>query len=88
MITGRSIVQFILFANPAQKAAAEQSRDAAAKNVSRSHHDGNRPADEVLGGGGISSRTISRRNPNAGYCAAVIAPKIRKLEHKLEAEKK
>jgi len=28
------------------------------------------------------------RNPDAGYCAVVIAPKIRKLEHKLEAEKK
>lgn len=26
-------------------------------------------------------------NPNAGYCQFVIAPKIKKLEHKLGAEK-
>jgi peptide-methionine (S)-S-oxide reductase len=28
------------------------------------------------------------KNPNQGYCEFVIAPKIRKLEHKLEAAKK
>ena len=29
-----------------------------------------------------------RRNPNAGYCSYVIAPKVRKLEQQIAAEKK
>jgi peptide-methionine (S)-S-oxide reductase len=29
-----------------------------------------------------------RRNPNAGYCSYVIAPKIKKLEKQIAAEKK
>ena len=28
-----------------------------------------------------------RKNPNAGYCRVVIAPKIMKLEHQLAVEK-
>jgi peptide-methionine (S)-S-oxide reductase len=29
-----------------------------------------------------------RRNPNAGYCSVVIAPKIKKLQKELATEKK
>jgi len=72
----------ILYANDAQKAAAEQSRDAAAKvfrdpivtqivPLTKFW-----PAEEY-------HQDYFARNPNAGYCSFVIAPKIRKLEHAL-----
>ena len=77
----------ILYANDAQKAAAEKSRDAAAKvfrdpivtqivPLTKFW-----PAEEY-------HQDYFARNPNAGYCSFVIAPKIKKLEHTLEAEKK
>ena len=77
----------ILFANAAQKAAAEKSRDAAAK-VFRDPITTEIvpltkfwPAEEY-------HQDYFARNPNAGYCSYVIAPKIKKLEHKLAEEKK
>ena len=77
----------ILYANAAQKAAAEKSRDAAAKvfrdpivtqivPLTKFW-----PAEEY-------HQDYFARNPDAGYCAFVIAPKIKKLEHKLADEKK
>ncbi len=77
----------ILYANAAQKAAAEKSRDAAAKvfrdpivtqivPLAKFW-----PAEEY-------HQDYFARNPNAGYCSFVIAPKIKKLEHKLADEKK
>lgn len=77
----------IMYANEAQKAAAEKSRAAAAK-VFRDPITTEIvpllkfwPAEDY-------HQDYFRKNPNAGYCSYVIAPKIRKLEHALEAEKK
>lgn len=76
----------ILYANDAQKIAAEKSRAAAAK-VFRDPITTEIvpltkfwPAEKY-------HQDYFRLNPNAGYCAYVIAPKIKKLEHKLEATK-
>ena len=77
----------ILYVNDAQKAAATKSRDAAAKvfrdpivtqivPLTKFW-----PAEEY-------HQDYFARNPNAGYCSFVIAPKIKKLEHALEAGKK
>jgi peptide-methionine (S)-S-oxide reductase len=77
----------ILYANPAQKAAAEKSRDAAEKifrdpivtqivPLTKFW-----PAEEY-------HQDYFARNPNAGYCSYVIAPKIKKLQHQLAGEKK
>jgi peptide-methionine (S)-S-oxide reductase len=77
----------ILFADAAQKTAAEKSRDAASK-IFRDPITTEIvplakfwPAEEY-------HQDYFARNPNAGYCSYVIAPKIKKLEHKLEMEKK
>ncbi|HVS54441.1 MAG TPA: peptide-methionine (S)-S-oxide reductase MsrA [Opitutaceae bacterium] len=74
----------ILYTDDAQRTAAEKSRDAAAK-VFRDPITTEIvplkkfwPAEEY-------HQDYFARNPNAGYCAFVIAPKIRKLEHSLEA---
>jgi len=76
----------ILYANDAQKAAAEKSRAKASETfrdpitteivplkkfwVAEKYH-----------------QDYYAKNPNAGYCSMVIAPKIRKLEKKLNAVK-
>ena len=80
----RSIV---LYANEAQKAAAEKSRAAAGK-VFRDPITTEIvplvkfwPAEKY-------HQDYFAKNPGAGYCQFIIAPKIRKLEHALEAEKK
>jgi len=77
----------IMYANAEQKAAAEKSRAEAAK-VFRDPITTEIvpllkfwPAEDY-------HQDYFRKNPNAGYCSYVIAPKIRKLEHVLEAEKK
>ncbi|MCX6954113.1 MAG: peptide-methionine (S)-S-oxide reductase MsrA [Verrucomicrobia bacterium] len=77
----------IMYANEAQKAAAEKSRAAAAQ-VFRDPLTTEIvplakfwPAEEY-------HQDYFRKNPNAGYCSYVIAPKIRKLEHALDAPKK
>jgi peptide-methionine (S)-S-oxide reductase len=73
----------ILYANDAQKAAAEKSRDAAAK-VFRDPITTEIvpltkfwPAEKY-------HQDYFRLNPHAGYCSYVIAPKIKKLKHQLE----
>jgi peptide-methionine (S)-S-oxide reductase len=77
----------ILYANDAQKAAAEKSRGAASK-VFRDPITTEIvpltkfwPAEEY-------HQDYFRRNPNQGYCSFVIAPKIKKLEQEVAAEKK
>lgn len=76
----------ILYANDAQKAAAEKSRAKAAQEfrdpitteivplkkfwVAEAYH-----------------QDYFAKNPNAGYCAYVIAPKVKKLEKQLEKGK-
>jgi peptide-methionine (S)-S-oxide reductase len=75
----------ILYSNPEQKLAAEKSKAAASKifrdpivteivPLKKFW-----PAEEY-------HQDYFARNPNAGYCSYVIAPKIRKLEHLLEAK--
>jgi peptide-methionine (S)-S-oxide reductase len=73
----RSIV---LYANDAQKAAAEKSRDAASK-VFR-----DRITTEILPLTKFWTaedyhQEYFKQHPNEGYCAYVIAPKIKKLQH-------
>jgi peptide-methionine (S)-S-oxide reductase len=76
----------ILYANAAQKTAAEKSRDAAAKifrdpiTTQIVPLEKFWPAEEY-------HQDYFARNPDAGYCSYVIAPKIKKLEHKLAEEK-
>ena len=77
----------ILFANAAQKTAAEKSRDAAAK-VFRDPITTEIVALTKFWPAEEYHQDYFARNPNAGYCSYVIAPKIKKLEHKLAEEKK
>lgn len=77
----------ILFASAEQKAAAEKSKAVAAQTFRDPITTEIVPlkkfwvAEEY-------HQDYFRRNPNAGYCALVIAPKVKKLEKELAAEKK
>ncbi len=77
----------ILFANPAQKAAAEKSREAAAK-VFRDPIVTQIVSLEKFWPAEKYHQDYFARNPNAGYCRFIIAPKIQKLEKDQKAEKK
>jgi peptide-methionine (S)-S-oxide reductase len=77
----------ILYANPAQKAAAEKSRATAAKVFRDPIVTEIVPLEKFWPAEGYH-QDYFRRNPNQGYCQFVIAPKIRKLEHELATEKK
>ena len=77
----------ILFANAAQKAAAEKSRAEAAK-VFRDPITTEIVPLEKFWPAEDYHQDYFAKNPNAGYCAYVIAPKVKKLEHTLEAGKK
>lgn len=77
----------ILYTSPEQKAAAEKSKAAASK-VFRDPITTEIvpltkfwPAEKY-------HQDYFRLNPNAGYCAYVIAPKIKKLEKEIAGEKK
>lgn len=77
----------ILFANAAQKAAAEKSRAVAAK-VFRDPIVTQIVPLEKFWPAEDYHQDYFARNPNAGYCSFVIAPKIKKLAKELAAEKK
>lgn len=84
---GESYRSIILYANPAQKAAAEASK-AAAQKVFRDPITTEIvpltqfwPAEEY-------HQDYFAKNPKAGYCAFVIAPKIKKLQDHFPALKK
>ena len=77
----------ILYANAAQKAAAETSRAAAAK-VFRDPIVTQIVPLEKFWPAEKYHQDYFRLNPNAGYCQFVIAPKIKKLEKEIAAEKK
>lgn len=77
----------ILHANPAQKAAAEKSRAKAAQEF-RDPITTEIVALEKFWVAEDYHQDYFRRNPHAGYCAYVIAPKIKKLEKQIAAEKK
>jgi peptide-methionine (S)-S-oxide reductase len=77
----------ILYSSPEQKAAAEKSKAAAAK-VFRDPITTEIVPLEKFWPAESYHQDYFKRNPNAGYCAVVIAPKIKKLEKELAAEKK
>lgn len=77
----------ILYANDAQKAAAEKSRAKARETFRDPITTEIVPLKKFWPAEGYHQDYFAK-NPDAGYCSFVIAPKIRKLEHKLEAAKK
>jgi peptide-methionine (S)-S-oxide reductase len=77
----------ILYANPAQKAAAEKSKAAAAK-VFRDPITTEIVPLERFWVAEKYHQDYFRLNPNQGYCSYVIAPKIQKLEKELKAGQK
>ena len=77
----------ILYASPEQKAAAEASRAAAAKTFRDPITTEIVPL-ETFWPAEKYHQDYFRLNPNAGYCAYVIAPKVKKLEKQIAAEKK
>ncbi|HVU25240.1 MAG TPA: peptide-methionine (S)-S-oxide reductase MsrA [Opitutus sp.] len=84
---GTSYRSIILYQNAAQKEAAEKSmaeaqttfRDRIVTQIVPLKHFW--PAEDY-------HQDYFEKNPERGYCQMVIAPKVRKLEHKLAAEKK
>jgi len=77
----------ILYANAEQKAAAEKSKAAAAKTFRDPITTEIVPL-EKFWDAEEEHQDFFRRNPNQGYCRVVIAPKIKKLEKEIAAEKK
>lgn len=77
----------ILFTSPEQKAAAEKSRATAAKTFRDPITTEIVPLEKFW----VAEKyhqDYFRLNPNAGYCAYVIAPKVKKLKAEVAAEKK
>ena len=77
----------ILYANEAQKAAAEKSRAKAATEF-RDPITTEIVALEKFWEAEAYHQDYFRRNPNQGYCAYVIAPKVNKLRKELGGGKK
>jgi len=77
----------ILYANAAQKEAAEKSKAVAAK-VFRDPITTEIAPLEKFWVAEKYHQDYFRLNPKAGYCAYVIAPKVKKLKGQIEAEKK
>ena len=80
----RSIV---LYTSLAQKVAAEKSRNRAQEKFSDPITTEIVPLEKFWPAEDYHQDYFAK-HPDQGYCALVIAPKIRKLEHKLEAAKK
>jgi peptide-methionine (S)-S-oxide reductase len=76
----------ILYATPEQKAAAEKSQAVAAKTF-RDRITTEIVPLEKFWPAEKYHQDYFKRNPNAGYCSFVIAPKIKKLKSELAAEK-
>lgn len=76
----------ILYADEAQRAAAEKSRAAAAKGFRDPITTEIAPLKKFWPAEDYHQDYFAK-HPDQGYCAYVIAPKIKKLEHALEAEK-
>jgi len=74
----------ILYSNEAQKAAAEKSRAKAQETFRDPITTEIVPLTKFWPAEDYHQDYFAK-NPNAGYCSFVIAPKIRRLEHKLEA---
>jgi len=76
----------ILYASPAQQAAAEQSKAKAAPAF-RDPITTEIVALEKFWEAEREHQDYFRRNPHAGYCAFIIAPKIKKLEKQIATGK-
>lgn len=76
----------ILYASEAQKLAAETSRAAAQRKFRDPITTEILPLTEFWPAESYHQDYFAK-NPNAGYCQYVIAPKIKKLEHKLSSGK-
>jgi peptide-methionine (S)-S-oxide reductase len=84
--SGTQYRSIILYGSDAQKAAAEKSKAEAQKHFSKPIVTQIVPLQEFY----LSEdyhQDYYRNNPNAGYCRAVIRPKVEKFEKKLKAEK-
>lgn len=79
---GTQYRSIILYHNPAQKAAAEQSRQTAAKQFTRPIVTEIVPLTKFHPAEGYH-QDYFRLNPNQGYCQVVIAPKVQKLKKTL-----
>jgi peptide-methionine (S)-S-oxide reductase len=77
----------ILYATAAQKTAAEVSRAKAAREFRDPITTEIVPL-EKFWEAEPAHQDYFRRNPHAGYCSYVIAPKVKKLEKQIAAEKK
>ncbi|MBI5692172.1 MAG: peptide-methionine (S)-S-oxide reductase MsrA [Verrucomicrobia bacterium] len=77
----------ILYANAEQKAAAERSMAKAAREFRDPLTTEIVPLEKFWEAEAYH-QDYFRRNPKQGYCSYVIAPKIKKLEQQLAAEKK
>jgi peptide-methionine (S)-S-oxide reductase len=77
----------ILYTDLAQKVAAEKSRNKAQETFRDPITTEIVPLKKFWPAEDYHQDYFAK-NPDAGYCSFVIAPKIRKLEHKLEATKK
>ena len=77
----------ILYTDAAQKAAAEKSRAAAAKEFRDPITTEIVPLEKFWPAEDYH-QDYFRKHPGQGYCAVVIAPKIKKLQQQLAGEKK
>lgn len=84
---GTQYRSIILYHNEEQKAAAEKSKTAAQKNFSSPIVTEIVPLTKFWPAEDYHQEYYEL-NPNAGYCRAVIRPKIEKFEKKLKAEGK
>lgn len=75
----------ILYANEAQRNAAEKSRAEASKRFRDPITTEIAPLTKFWAAEDYHQDYFAK-HPNQGYCSYVIAPKIKKLEHTLEAE--
>jgi len=84
--TGTQYRSIILYSDGAQKAVAEKSKAEAQKHFSRPIVTEIVPLMKFYPGEDYH-QDYFRNNPNAGYCRAVIRPKVEKFEQKLKTEK-
>lgn len=79
---GTSYRSIILYANDEQRAAAEASRDEAQKTLRDPIVTQIVPLEKFWPAEDYHQEYFAK-HPTQGYCQAVIAPKVRKLEHKV-----
>jgi len=83
--SGTQYRSIILYSTPEQKAAAEKSKAEAQKKFSNPIVTEIVPLTKFYKAEGYH-QDYYRSNPNAGYCRAIIRPKVEKFEKKLKAE--